>query len=106
MRGGMEVGMRTRRLVVFVFAAALIISARLQGHHNFADYYLEKDTIEIDGDVVEFQFKNPHSWIHVQARDPFGAEKVYAAEWASVSRLDRDGITKDFFKFGDRVRIW
>jgi hypothetical protein len=106
MRGGMEVGMRTRRLLVFVFAAALILSARLQGHHNFADYYLEKDTIEIDGEVVEFQFKNPHSWIHVQARDNFGAEKVYAAEWASVSRLDRDGITKDFFKFGDRVRIW
>jgi hypothetical protein len=98
--------MRTRRSVVFVFAAALILSARLQGHHNFADYYLEKDTIEIDGEVVEFQFKNPHSWIHVQARDSFGVEKVYAAEWASVSRLDRDGITKDFFKIGDRVRIW
>jgi len=98
--------MRARRLLVLVFAAALIPSARLQGHHNFADYYLEKDTIEIDGEVVEFQFKNPHSWIHVQARDPFGGEKVYAAEWSSVSRLDRDGITKDFFKIGDRVRIW
>jgi len=111
----MEVGMRTQRnravahsasWSVVVLSAALILSARLQGHHSFADYYLEKDTIEIEGEIVEFQYKNPHSWIHVQGRDNFGREAIYAAEWASVSRLDRDGITKDFLKVGDRVRIW
>jgi uncharacterized protein DUF6152 len=113
----MEVGMRTQRNGGFarragrswtavVLATALMHSARLHAHHSFADYYIEADTIEIEGEVVEFQYKNPHSWIHVQGRDAFGTEKLYAAEWASVSRLDRDGITKDFFKIGDRVRIW
>ena len=86
--------------------AAFTPSARLSAHHSFADYYIEADTIEVEGEVIEFQYKNPHSWIHVQGRDGFGTEKLYAAEWASVSRLDRDGITKDFFKVGDRVRIW
>jgi uncharacterized protein DUF6152 len=113
----MEVGMRTQRngalirqatrsWATLVLGAALVLSARLHAHHSFADYYIEADTIEIEGEVVEFQYKNPHSWIHVQGRDSFGSEKIYAAEWASVSRLDRDGITKDFFKIGDRVRIW
>jgi hypothetical protein len=83
-----------------------MFSARLQGHHNFADIYFESDTIDIEGEVVEFQFKNPHSWIHIQASDTFGAQKIYSGEWASVSRLERDGITKDFFKIGDRLRIW
>jgi len=92
--------------MALVLAAALMLSAHLSAHHSFADYYLEADTIEVEGEVVEFQYKNPHSWIHVQARDAFGGEKLYAAEWASVSRLDRDGITKDFFKVGDHVRIW
>ena len=96
----------TRSWWVLVLSTALIVSARLQGHHSFADYYLEKDTIEVEGEIVEFQYKNPHSWIHVQAQDVFGAVKIYAAEWASVSRLDRDGITREFLRVGDRVRIW
>ena len=92
--------------IAIVLGAALVLAARVHGHHNFADIYLEADTIEIDGEVVEFDYRNPHSWIHVQARDAFGAEKIYSGEWASVSRLERDGITKTFFKAGDRLRIW
>ena len=95
-----------RRWMLFALCVALTLSARLLGHHNFADYYLEADTIDLEGEVVEFQYRNPHSWIHVEAQDPFGARKVYAGEWVSVSRLERDGITKDFFKMGDRLRIW
>jgi len=95
-----------RRWMTFALCAAMTLSGTLLAHHNFADSYLEADTIEIDGEVVEFQYRNPHSWIHVEAQDPFGARRVYAGEWVSVSRLERDGITKDFFKMGDRLRIW
>jgi len=95
-----------RRWTVLVVGVAMMLSVRLHGHHNFADFYFESDTIEIEGELVEFQYKNPHSWIHVQAQDTFGAQKIYSGEWASVSRLERDGITKDFFKIGDRLRIW
>jgi uncharacterized protein DUF6152 len=105
----MEVGMRSQSLglrVVLLVAGALVVSARLLAHHSFAEYYIEADTIEIEGEVVEFQYKNPHSWIHVQGRDNFGRSGIYSGEWASVSRLDREGITKDFFKVGDRLRIW
>lgn len=92
--------------IASILCAAVMLSAPLQGHHNFADIYLESDTIDIEGEVVEFQYKNPHSWIHVQAQDAFGASRVYSGEWVSVSRLEREGITKDFFKVGDRLRIW
>ena len=92
--------------VVIVLSVALLLSVRLQGHHNFADIYIEADTFDFEGEVVQFDYKNPHAWIHVQARDTFGAEKVYSGEWVSVSRLERDGITKDFFKTGDRLRVW
>jgi hypothetical protein len=36
----------------------------------------------------------------------FGGEKIFAAEWVSVSQLERAGIPKDFFKVGDPMRIW
>ena len=96
----------TRSWAMAALSVVLTLSAHVLGHHNFADVYLEADTIDIEGEVVEFQYRNPHAWIHVTAQDPFGAEKIYAGEWASVSRLERDGITRDFFKMGDRLRIW
>jgi hypothetical protein len=81
--------------------------APAQGHHSFAEYYLEADTIEIEGEILEFQYKNPHSWIYVMGQEPLGGgRKPYAAEWASVSRLERDGITAKTLRPGDVVRIW
>ena len=77
-------------------------------HHSFAVVYLEQDTIEIEGEVVEFQYRNPHAWVFVQGTEKGGGlgEKVYAAEWVSVSQLDRNNIDKKWFTPGDRVRIW
>jgi len=102
-----EIGLRSRRRWTgLVAGAVLICGAPLLAHHSFATYYLEQDTIEVEGDVVEFQYKNPHSWIHVRGQEPFGSPKLYAAEWVSTSRLEREGITKTFFRTGDNVRIW
>jgi len=96
----------TRPWWALVLGAVAIAGAPLLGHHSFANYYLESDTIEIEGDVVEFQYKNPHAWIHVFGEEPFGTRKAYAAEWMSTSALDRAGITKDTLHVGDHVRIW
>jgi len=60
----------------------------------------------VEGEILEVQYKNPHSWIHVQGEDAFRRAKVYSVEWASVSRLERDGITKRTLREGDLVRIW
>jgi|SoiMethySBSTD1v2_1073268.scaffolds.fasta_scaffold849252_2 hypothetical protein len=100
----MKMHVRTWVLVGIGVAA---LCAPAQGHHSFAEYYIEADTIEIEGEVLEFQYKNPHSWIHVMGQEPFGGgRKPYAAEWASVSRLERDGITAKTLRPGDVVRIW
>ena len=95
-----------RRLLTTLIVTVLSLSTPLLGHHSFAEFYLESDTIEVEGEILEVQYKNPHSWIHVQGQDPFGRPKIYAAEWAGVSRLERDGITKRTLGEGDWVRIW
>lgn len=89
-----------------VLVGVAILCVPLLGHHSFSLYYLEEDTIEVEGDIVEFQYKNPHSWIHVMSQEGFGRPKVYAAEWASPTRLERDSITKNTLRVGDSVRIW
>ena len=97
--------MRSSRWALVLFGVA-ILGAPLLGHHSFATFYLEADTIEVEGDIVEFQYRNPHSWIHILGREPFGSPKPYAAEWAGTSRLESDGITKTTLRAGDTVRIW
>ncbi len=85
----------------------VLVCAPAVAHHSFGDLYLEQDNIEIEGVIVEFQYKNPHSWIHVSGTDAaFGPEKIYSAEWVSTSQLEREGITKNTLRAGDRVRIW
>ena len=87
-------------------AVCLLFGAPVLAHHSFGDMYFESDSIEIDGTIVEFQYRNPHSWVFVSAADAFGQEKIYGAEWVSTSQLERAGITKDTLKPGDRVRVW
>lgn len=101
------IGHRIRRpWLALVLCGMATIGAPVAAHHSFAVYYIEADTMEIDGEIVEFQYKNPHSWIHVVAQDPFGASKIYAAEWTSTSQLERIGVTKNTLHAGDRVHLW
>lgn len=96
-----------KRSVTLAACAFLAIAApAARAHHSFGAYYLESDTIEIEGEVVEFQYKNPHTWVNVESHDPFGREVVYAAEWGSVSALERQGVLRGTLKVGDHVRIW
>jgi hypothetical protein len=98
---------RTRRAWrALVLGAVVLFGASLAAHHSFGAIYLEEDTIEVEGEIVEFEYRNPHSFVHVQAPDPFGRAKQYAAEWASTSRLESDGITRNTLRPGDTVRIW
>jgi hypothetical protein len=75
-------------------------------HHSFALYYLEDDTIEVEGELVRFEYKNPHAWVHLEGQEGLSARQMWAAEWSGTSRLESDGIDKNFLKPGDRVRIW
>ena len=84
----------------------LAVSVPLAAHHAFATYYLEEDSIEIEGNIVEFQYKNPHAWVFVEGREGFGQLRIWAAEWVGTSRLEREGITRNTLREGDVVRIW
>lgn len=59
----------------------------------------------IEGNVEEFQYKNPHAILKVLVADPQGTMVSYAAEWAGAGRLSRVGITSDTLQPGDLVRI-
>ncbi len=94
-----------RRTSFILAVVALTSSLPAYGHHSFAAFYFEDQSVSIEGDLVEFDFRAPHAWVYVRALDPEGQMQKYGAEWANPSRLSRDGITKETLKPGDRVTI-
>ncbi len=91
--------------ILLGLAAALLAAAPLAGHHSFATYYFEEQSVTIEGEVAEFDYRAPHAWVYVVAPDAQGTLRRYAAEWANPRRLMGDGVTRDALKAADRVIV-
>ena len=75
----------TRTLLAFALAAAASI-APASAHHSFAAHYLEDERVSIEGDLVQLDYRSPHSWVYVNAKDQSGVVRRVSAEWASAPR--------------------
>ena len=94
-----------RYLVVLLVAAAALVGARAYAHHSFAATYLEDQTVQIEGELVQFLFRNPHSFVHVNVKEKSGTVVRYAVEWGGAGQLGGQGITRESLKIGDHVII-
>jgi|SRR5262245_28720851 len=94
-----------KRTLLGLAFVALVGDVALRGHHSFAASYFEDQSVSVEGDLVELEYRNPHSWVHIQARDNFGRVQKVSAEWASPGRLSQMGVTKDALKPGDHVIV-
>ena len=74
-------------------------------HHSFAATYFEDKTETVEGELVQFLFRNPHSFVHVEGKDATGNVVRYAVEWGAGLQLNRQGVTRETLKPGDHVII-
>ena len=89
-----------------VLVAGLFVSgSALFAHHSFAATYKEDQTQKIEGTVVQFLFRNPHSFLHVDAPDEKGVMQTWAIEWGAGGQLGRQGVTRDSIKPGDHIIV-
>ena len=92
-----------RVLLVSLLGAVVLSGATAYAHHSFAATYIVDKEMKIEGDMASFMFRNPHSFVHVQAPDDQGEMQRWAIEWAAAGQLN--GITHDTLKPGDHVII-
>ena len=98
--------MRTKsKLLSVLAAAALFCAARTHAHHSFAATYYVDQVITIKGVVTEFLYRNPHSFLKVQAPDDKGQMQIWAVEWAGGVQLSQANVAKDTLKPGDQVVV-
>jgi hypothetical protein len=91
-----------KHLKLLMLLALLPVAAL--AHHSFA-IYDSAHQVTIKGTVKEFQWTNPHVWIHVVVRDENGGEDEWHVECTSVNFMARKGWSKHTLKPGDKVSI-
>jgi hypothetical protein len=92
-----------------VLAGALIVVCALAtsatAHHSFAATYLENASVTIEGQLVQLQFRNPHSFAQMIVRQSDGQEVRYAVEWRGAGELGAQGVTQRTLQVGDHLVV-
>ena len=74
-------------------------------HHSFAAVYQADETVQIEGKIAQFQFRNPHSVLHVLVPDDSGGMTRWAVEWQGATQLGARGVTGATLRAGDPVIV-
>ena len=93
------------RLSVLMFVAILMCGVTAVAHHSFAGSYIEDKTVTLEGKVVQFDIRNPHSFINIEVIGKDGKPARWGGEWGGVTQLSEGGVTKFTLKVGDKVII-
>ena len=94
-----------KRLMLVITVALVAVTVQTRAHHSFAATYDENKSVKIEGKLVQFLFRNPHSFVHVMAPDTNGQEYRWAVEWGGAGQLGGQGVTRETLKPGDVVVI-
>jgi hypothetical protein len=88
-------------LLCLVFAGAALPAA---AHHSFSMFDDRKEVV-LKGEVKEFQWSNPHTWIQLYVTDASGKVVEWSIEGGSPNLVGRQGWKRNTFKAGDQVEI-
>ena len=93
-----------RKALALAGMAVAALAAPAFAHHSFAMFDQSK-LVTMLGTVTEFEFVNPHTWLHLAFVNDKGEASTWSFEAGSVAQLVRLGWSKDSFKVGDKVEV-
>jgi hypothetical protein len=94
-----------RRVLFLVIAGTLTAGSAAYAHHSYAATYDTSKEIKLAGKLVQFVYRNPHSFVHLEAPDENGVSQRWAVEWSGGGQLANQGVTRESLKVGDEVVI-
>jgi len=94
------------RVLRTTLAIGVALAARdAVAHHSFAPHFDASKPVSISGTVTEFEARNPHSYLHINAVDENGRTHEYVCESNGFTQLSRNGLTPAMLKAGTSVRV-
>ena len=96
------------RRVLLSMAATLamfITGTAAYAHHSYAATYDVTKEVTLSGKLVQFVYRNPHSFVHITVADEKGVQQRWAVEWSGTTQLSAQGVNRESLKVGDDVVI-
>jgi hypothetical protein len=94
-----------RRTFFLVIALTLLAGVAAYAHHSYGATYDISKEVKLEGKLVQFVYRNPHSFVHIQAPDQKGVQQRWAIEWAGTSQLGNQGVGRESLRVGDEINI-
>lgn len=94
-----------RRDLLLIVAGLLLAGVSASAHHAFAAEFDVNKPISLRGMVTKMEWVNPHSWIHIDVREPDGSVKSWAIEGGSPNQLLRLGFTMNAVQYGMEILV-
>lgn len=93
------------RRALVVLAGLVVAAATASAHHSYGATYDMNKQVKVEGKLVQFVYRNPHSFVTVQAPDAKGVQQRWAVEWSGTGQLGGQGVTRDTLRSGDAIVI-
>jgi len=97
--------MRTILAVLVAGVCLLLTAGPARAHHAFSSEFDVKKPLTLKGTVVKWEMINPHSWFHIEVKDPDGTVVEWMVEGGSPNSLIRQGVTKNSIQIGMQLTI-
>ena len=97
--------MHTRTALTITMGGILAGFTHAGAAHHAATMFDREQTVELSGEIVEFQWTSPHVWIQIDVENESGERVEWSVEGSVPNRLYRAGWRPTTFQPGDRVTI-
>jgi hypothetical protein len=92
-------------VITVITVMMLMTIAPVRAHHAFSAEFDVKKPLTLKGTLVKWEMINPHSWFHIEVKDPNGEVVEWMIEGGSPNSLIRQGITKASLQIGMELVI-
>lgn len=90
--------------VALASSLLVLLPISVSGHHSMAEFDRSVVT-ELEGEVLNVSWRNPHILLDVETTDANGQTVVWNLEGGAVSAQRRRGVSDNLVAVGDQVRV-
>ena len=96
-----------KTLSILVVSAGLMMasSGPVVAHHSFAAEFDARRPVKLRGTVTKMEWVNPHSWIHIDVKNPDGSISKWMIEAGAPNSLIRRGWNKNSLPPGMEILV-